>query len=380
MAKRILMLAGEASGDMYGAALARALKEKKPDLLLSGMGSQAMRAAGVDLLIDASTVSVVGATEVITHLPAIFRAIKRLKHFLKTEKPQLLILIDFPDFNFHIGKFAKKLGIPVAYYISPQVWAWRKNRIHDLKKFVDLMLVILPFEAPFYRKHQIPVCYEGHPLVDWVHSPLSKPDFCEKYHLSEDKPIIGILPGSRHSELKRLLPILVQTAEKCQETYPDAQFVLPLAPTLLADDLKPYLTQSKVRIQIIDSHRYAVIHACDLTLSASGTVTLETALLNTPQIILYRLGRLSYWIGKALIRVPFFGLCNLIAGKAIVPELLQDDANPERLHACVQSILNDPKKQAQIREDYQALRTQLGEQQVTDRLASTLITHFFSTP
>lgn len=376
MSKKIVILAGEASGDMYGAQLVAALRTYQPDLQFLGMGSSKMAAAGVELIVNANDVSVVGAVEVLTHFPAIYRAAKKLKALLRHEKPDLLILIDFPDFNFHIGQYAKRLHIPIAYYISPQVWAWRKGRIHTIKKFVDLMTVILPFEVEFYRKHNIPVFFAGHPLVDLVKTTSSKEASLKTFELNNSHPIIGLLPGSRHSEIRRLLPTILESARLLKQRYPNAQFILPLAHTLTPDSIAPYLQGYQLPITIIKQGHHNALQLCDLTITASGTMTLEIALLAIPQIVIYKFATLSYWLAKLLIRVPYFALCNLVANDALAPEFFQEEANPERIATEAQAILDHPQRQALIRDKCLALKTTLGKQQVTDKIAHHLVKRF----
>ncbi len=366
--KKIMILAGEASGDMYGAHLVQAMKAQAPQLEFFGMGGPQMAAAGVIQAVDAATVSVVGISEVFSHLPAILRAARILKKTLLTKKPDLLILIDFPDFNFHIAKFAKKLNIKIFYYISPQVWAWRKGRIKTIRKLIDKMMVILPFEVDFYQKNNVRVCFEGHPLIDIVkadtHTLLD----------SSKRPLIGLLPGSRHGEINRLFPTLLAAAQQLKHHYPEAQFVVPLAPTVTKAMLTPYLSPLRsLPIQFIENQTYTVLSTCDVVIAASGTVTLEAALLETPMVIIYRLKPLSYYLGKYLVKLPFFGLCNLIANEKIVPELLQAEANPHTITYEVRRILDNDAVRQKMKHQFAALKQQLGQTGVTTRIASAAL-------
>ena len=358
----IMMLAGEASGDLYGGHLVKALKTLNPDLQFFGMGGPRMKEAGVDIHVQAKEVAVVGALEVLTHFFRILRAARHLKKLIKEKKPCLLILIDFPDFNFHIAKFAKKLKIKIFYYISPQVWAWRKGRVKTIKKLVDLMMVILPFEVDFYKKENFSVCFEGHPLIDIV-----KPDL--QPLLKKTYPTIGLLPGSRDEEIKQLLPVLIETALMLKKDYPNAHFILPLASTLSKEMILPYLEKNNLPLDIISNQTYAALASCDVIITASGTITLEAALLQTPMVIIYKLKTLSYLLGRLLVKVPHIGLCNLIANERIVPELLQNEVTPERISIEVKKILNDTSV---IKTKLLKIRNLLGEKDVNQRIAITV--------
>ncbi|MBI5447504.1 MAG: lipid-A-disaccharide synthase [Gammaproteobacteria bacterium] len=361
---KIMILAGEASGDMYGARLVEAMRAQEPALHFLGMGGTQMRAADVDIRVDAASVAVVGITEVLSQLSIIMKALRTLKQALLDEKPRLLILIDFPDFNFQIAKFAKKHQIKIFYYISPQVWAWRKSRIQTLKKTVDLMAVILPFELELYQKAGVPVCFEGHPLVDEVntHRVTHQP-------LPHTHPCIGLLPGSRHSEIQRLMPLLVECAEKLKISYPFAQFILPLAPTLKREDIEAYLQHTTLPLRIVSAPLPQALANCDAAIVASGTATLEVALLALPMVIIYRVKKLSFYLGKLLIKVDHIGLCNLIAGERIVPELIQAEANSTRIVSEIRKILDNEPYRLQMKQKLGQISTRLGPQGATQRIA-----------
>jgi len=359
--KTIMIIAGEASGDMYGANLVREMLKINPALNFYGIGGKKLREEGVQILADASEMAVVGLTEVVFKLRNILKIMAMMKKSLDERRPDLIILIDYPDFNLPLAKAASKRNIKVLYYISPQVWAWRQGRIGQIKKTVNKMAVILPFEIETYKRQGFAVNYVGHPLLDMIKLNYPKQESRKKFGLDEDKITIGILPGSRLSEVRKLLPELLQAAQILKNKMPDIQFVLPLADTLEEATLTEIISGFNVKINVISGHTYDVVSCVDLALVASGTATLETALLNVPMIIVYKISLLSYFIGRLFVRVKNIGLVNIIAGKTIVPELIQNDASGVRIAAEALSILkNGERKQEMIRE-LEAIRARLGE-------------------
>lgn len=370
--KTILIIAGEASGDLHGSNLVKALKEQDPSIAVYGVGSRRMREAGVTMLADASEISVVGATEVLTHIVAIYSVYAKLKRFLREERPDLLVLIDFPDFNILTGKAAKKLSIPVLYYISPQVWAWRKGRVKTIAKIVETILVVFPFEVELYRATGVDVRFVGHPLADVVDSPYSRDEARKQLGLAQDRRTIAILPGSRRKEIMHLLPDMLAAAKLLQGRFPDIQFVLPVAPTLERTFVEVFIEKSKVPLTIVDGRVYDVLRASDAAMVTSGTATLETGLMAIPMVIVYRASRLTYWIGRLLVSVRNFGLVNIVAGRAVVPELLQDEATPERIAEEIGTILADPEKHRRITEELVRVRTVLGEGGASRRAAAAV--------
>jgi len=370
--KKILIIAGEASGDLHGSNLVKALKEQDPSLDIYGVGSRNMREAGVRMLADASSISVVGATEVLTHIGAIYGVYAKLKRFLRDERPDLLILIDFPDFNIMTGKAARKLGIPVLYYISPQVWAWRKGRINTIAKLVRSILVVFPFEVDLYRPTGIDVRFVGHPLADVVASKYTREEARSQLGLAQDRRTIAILPGSRRKEIMHLLPDLLRAAGIIRERFPDVQFALPVAPTLERNFVKRFVDESGVPVTVIDGRVYDVLRASDAAMVTSGTATLETGLMAIPMVIAYRASRITYWIGRLLVSVKNFGLVNIVAGRTVVPELLQDEATPERIAEEIGAIIADPEKHRRITEELVRVRTVLGEGGASRRAAAVV--------
>jgi lipid-A-disaccharide synthase len=359
--KTIMIIAGEASGDMHGASLVREMIKINPALNFYGIGGNKLREEGVELLANASDMAVVGLTEVISKLGSILKIMKMMKRSLDERRPDLVILIDYPDFNIPLAKAAKKRGIKVFYYISPQVWAWRKGRIGQIKKTVNKMAVILPFEVDTYGRESFAVNYVGHPLLDMVKMNYSKQESRKKFGLAENKITVGILPGSRLSEVEKLMPELLQASEILAQKMPDIQFILPLADTLEEKIIAEIISRFTVKIRVISGHTYDVISCADLALVASGTATLETALLGVPMIIVYKISLLSYIIGRLIVDVKNIGLVNIIAGKTIVPELIQGDANSKRIAEEALAILTNGEKKQEIIKELEAIRAKLGE-------------------
>jgi lipid-A-disaccharide synthase len=335
-----MIVAGEASGDLHGARLVSAIKEHIPDASFCGMGGTELRRQGVEILYDAAKMAVVGLIEVITHLKDIRQAQHTLFAELRDNRPQLLILIDYPDFNLLLAAKAKKLGIPIFYYISPQVWAWRSGRVKKIGRLVDRMAVILPFEKQFYQERGVTVDYVGHPLMDSVKTTLSRAEFRQYHGIEENSLVVGILPGSRKKEIRSMLPIFLEAASRLRQKHGDITFLLPQASSITRHDLdNSGLSDSPVTVHIITEDRYNLMAACDLAMAASGTVTLELAILNIPMVVSYRMSPLTYMLGRRLIKVEYASLVNLVAGSEVVPELLQDEATAENISSALESVL-----------------------------------------
>ncbi len=362
-------MAGEASGDLHGANLAWEIREQDPSIVLYGVGSVRMREAGVQILADASEISVVGVTEVLTHVGAIRRVYVTLKKFLQRERPDLVILIDFPDFNILLGKAARNLGIPVLYYISPQVWAWRKGRIKTIAGLVKAIIVVFPFEVPLYEKAGVDVRFVGHPLADVVKSDLTKVEARNDLGLAPDRRTVALLPGSRKSEISHLLPDMLSAARILSYRLPELQFILPIAPTLDSEFVRAFVGQAGVPLRIVAGRVYDVLRASDAAMVASGTATLETGLMGVPMVIMYRVSPLSYFIGKRIIDVDHIGLVNIVAGKRIVPELVQHEVTPEKIADAVTRMLEDRDYYNRICVDLAEVKTRLGEAGASRRAA-----------
>ncbi len=360
--KTVMIVAGEASGDMHGASLVREMLKIDPSLIFYGMGGNKMQEAGVKLIVNAAQTAVVGLTEVISKLGTLFRTIRQMRKSLDEMKPELVILIDYPDFNLNfVAPAAKKRKIKIFYYISPQVWAWRKSRIHKIKRLVNKMAVILPFEVDTYAAKGFNVDYVGHPLLDLVKPAYAKQESKKIFNLDESKTTIGLLPGSRHSEVVKLLPEMLRAAEILSHKIKTVQFVLPLADTLEKKTVDDIISGFAVKVMVISGQTYDAVSCCDLAIVASGTATLETALLSVPMVIIYKIAPLSYFVGKLIVDVQNIGLANIIAGKTVVPELIQEDANGNRIADEAMAILNNEERKQKIINELAAIRGKLGD-------------------
>jgi lipid-A-disaccharide synthase len=373
-ARHVLIVAGEASGDLHGANLVRAMKRQDPTITVSGIGGTQMEQAGVKILISASEMAVVGLTEAILRLRVIFRARQELKNLLKNDpRPALLILIDYPDFNIHLASLAKRWNVPVLYYISPQVWAWRKGRVNKLAKRVDRMAVILPFEEDFYRNKGVDVTYVGHPILDAIPDHLEKEEVIGEMGLQNASPVLGLLPGSRQEEIKNVLPSMVKACEILSSRYPNLECVLPIASTVSEEWVQSFLRESPAKIHISNLNIYRILRVCDLALVASGTATLETAIMGIPMIVVYRLSPITYWIAKKFVKLPYVSLANFVAGKPIVPELIQKELSPDRLADEALKILEGRQRREDMIRNLEAVRNRLGERGASERAARITI-------
>jgi lipid-A-disaccharide synthase len=362
-----MIIAGEASGDVHGAHVIAAMKKKASAIIFHGIGGPALKAAGVDILIDASELSVVGITEVLVKLPQVFKSISRVKEALKTLRPDLMILVDFPDFNLHIATIARKFNVPVLYYISPTVWAWRAGRIHKIKKNVDHMALILPFELSYYTRDNIPATFVGHPILDYYASDAVPP-----VEREPSQPLtVGLLPGSRHGEIERNIPEMLAAASQLQQRFPGIQFLLSVAPTISREWLESYVApyQKTCDIQLVEKNVVQIFKKSALVIAVSGTVTLEAAIHCVPMVIVYKVSPVSYMLGQALIKVDHIGIVNIIAGSRVVPELIQDAVTPGNIARTAGDMLADPNQLAHIREKLASVRNMLGEPGAAERTA-----------
>lgn len=329
-----------------------------------------MREAGVELVGDIRHTAVVGPFEVISDLGKLYSVFRRLSERIEREPPTAAVLIDFPDFNLRLAKRVKDAGAPIFYYISPQVWAWREGRLSQIRRLVDKMLVIFPFEEEIYRKASVPVQFVGHPLVETVRASKSKEEFCHDHQLDPRKPIVALLPGSRRKEVRYILPTLCKTADLIAMQKPDTQFVLPLAP-----GLERRLLEDMIRarpITIVTGDTYNAIRYSRAAIVASGTATLETALLGTPEVIVYRISRATWFLGKFLLKVRLFGIVNIILGEEVVPELFQDKMTPEEVSRTTLALMDDVWLQSRIRGNYEKMRLRLGKGNVAERVAEAI--------
>ncbi len=381
MSEKIFIIAGEASGDMHASGLCKELVRRIPNVTITGIGGPAMADAGVDLLFPNSRLAVVGLFEVLSHAGPIFRAYRQVVSWLKRHRPGLLILVDYPEFNLLVASKAKKIGIPVFYFISPQIWAWREGRIKKIRRLVDRMAVILPFEKKFYSRHGMDVTFVGHPLVDRVKPGTDRTTFCRRHGIDHRLPLVGLLPGSRSGEIRRFFKIMIETGRLVKNSVPTAQFVIPVAPGVSQDLLK--FMEQEIRdtlpawdrdiFRIVQNETYDAIAASDIILTASGTVTLEAGILGTPMIVMYKVSPLTYHLGRHLIKVKYCSLVNLVAGREIVPEIFQYEANPERLSSELVQRLKDPERLAESRQQLLSLRNMLGHGGAAARAAGEAI-------
>jgi len=364
-----MIIAGEASGDLYGADLVKKALSLDPGLHFFGIGGVRMREAGVETLVDSAALAVMGLVEVARHFGAIASAFFKLKKILRDNPPELLILIDYPGFNLRLAKVAKQAGVNVLYYISPKVWAWKAGRIKAIAASVSRMAVIFPFEVPLYEQAGVPVTFVGHPLLDLVNVSLDHSAAAASFNLDPSRKIVGLFPGSRHNEIEKLLPTIIAAAVNLKKRFPDIQFILPLASTLQSDDIVPQLAAANLDVIITRERIYDVIRACDAVISVSGTVTLEITLIGTPMVIIYKLAPITYLLARRLVKIPHVGLCNIVAGELIVPELLQGEANPDGIAAEIARYLEDEKYSSSVREKLLAVRDSLGEPGAAERVA-----------
>jgi lipid-A-disaccharide synthase len=367
--KKVLLVAGEVSGDLHGSCLVEAVHRMDPDIQFLGVGGEGLKRAGMKLLHHSQSLSVVGITEVFAKLGSIFKALRTLKKSLVREKPDLIILIDFPEFNLRLARIAHRKGIPILYYISPQVWAWRPGRVKLIARVVKKMVVFFPFEVPLYEAAGVDVEWVGHPLLDTVKPTLSKEMAFRQFGLDPGRRTVGLLPGSRIHEIERLLPALLASARLLQKEIPELQFVIPLAPGLSRATLSSQMSSVSVPVTVVEGFTYDVMNVCDLLITASGTATLEGAILGKPMIILYKVSLPSSWVARAMIRVDHIGLVNLVAEREIAPELLQKDVNPQRIVEEAFRILRDPLVSRKMTEAMEGVRQKLGEPGAAERAA-----------
>ena len=354
---------------MHAANLVSHLKQQA-GISFSALGGKALEEQGVEILLNNETIAVMGLVEVIKQYPALHRALKTMRQALRERKPDLLILVDYVEFNLKLAKTAKELGIKVLFYISPQVWAWRPKRVERIGQLVDMMAVIFPFEVDFYQQHAIPVRYVGHPLIGQVIPEKTLEQARIAYQLEPDNPVIGLLPGSRRSEINHLLPLFIQTAKEVQKLLPGIQFLLPMASSLKKTDLESLITSPPKFFKIItDGKPYDVMQCCDAILTASGTATLETALMKVPMVLAYRTSRITYALFSRMVQIPDIGLVNVVAGKRIVQEFLQDKATPEALSVELLRLLNDENYRQEMIAEFDRIEKKMGKENGSENVA-----------
>ena len=364
VAFKILISAGEASGDLYAASLAAELLRRHADLELFGCAGPRMRAAGVRAVVDSASLAVVGLIEAVAHIPRIRREYRKLLAAARAERPTLAILTDSPDFHLRLARRLKRMGIPVVYLVAPQVWAWRKGRLAAMRRTVDRLLCIFPFEEPFFREHGIPVTYIGHPLSRLVRPSIGREEFFRKHGLAEDRPLVALLPGSRQAEAARHMPALEAAAAEIARRRP-VNLVLGRAGL---SDFRERIPGGA--IQVIEGETWDLLAHATLALAASGTVTVEAALLGTPMVTFYKVTALSWFAGRFLVNVPFYSMVNLIAGRAVIPELMQNEMTGERLAAEALRLLDSPAAREEMQRQLEAVsRALAGPEDPIERAA-----------
>ena len=366
---------GEASGDLYAGALATEILKLEPDAAITGFGSERLRAAGASLVRDFTGLSVTGLTEALRVIPRSWQNYRALMRAADVEPPDVFVPIDFPDFNFFPARAFHKRGIPVVYYISPQLWAWRRGRLKTMKRVADRVLVIFPFEAKFYEEAGVPVTFVGHPLLELTPAVTPREPFLRGRGLDPSRPVVALLPGSRRNELRAILPDLVRMAGIIAAQLPSAQFIVARAPHL-DDDLFAPLSEwpaGAAKPVVIEGGTDAVLASADVAVLASGTVTVQAALHGCPMVVVYRVGPLTYTLGKPLVHVDTYAMVNLIAGSRVVPELIQEDFTPDAAATEALRVLTDPQHAATVKADLAAVRAKLGTAGASRRAAEAVI-------
>jgi lipid-A-disaccharide synthase len=363
---------GEPSGDLYAGALATEIRRANPSAAITGLGGDRLRGAGASLVADFSGLSVTGLSEVARVLPRTYATYRRLVRDAEATRPDVFVAIDFPDFNFRLARGVRKLGVPVVYYISPQLWAWRRGRMKTMRRIADRVLVIFPFEEKIYHDAGIPVQWVGHPLLDVMKVPEPRTAFLSRLRMDPDRPIVALLPGSRRNELHAILPDLVSAALIIRSTLPKVQWVVARAPHLPDDVFEP-VKRLGDGVAVIEHETDDVLAAADVALVASGTVTVQAALHECPMVVVYRLSALTYRLGKPFVHVETYAMANLVAGRRVVPELIQEAFTPDRVAAEALRVLTDPAHAAVVRRDLRDVRGKLGTPGASRRAAEAVL-------
>ena len=371
----ILIVAGEVSGDIQGGKLVAELKELSPGIKITGIGGDNMKSAGVELLHHVREMSFLGFSEIIKHLPFIRRVLNELTHWIEMNRPSAVVLIDYPGFNLKLARRAKKLGCKVIYYISPQIWAWGKSRIKKIARFVDLMIVVFPFEEKLYKDHGINVEFVGHPMLEGLDNTSTKAEFFEKHKLDERKTLIGLLPGSRLQEVEKLYPTMLEAVEKMRSNSTELQSVTSLSPAL-DKEIYSSIEQGKYAVHSTDTHD--VMKHSDLLIVASGSATLESAFFGTPLIIVYRLSPISWFLGNLLVNINSIGLVNIVAGENIAPEILQSDLTADRLAEEALSIITNDNISRMMSDKLSGVKKLLGEPGASMKAAKSILRNIAS--
>ncbi len=372
--RNVLIVTGEASGDLHGAKLIRAAQEIEPKLQFVGIGGARMAEAGCEILVRGEEIAVMGLVEVLGHFPEIRRAFNKLKARLQgPDRPDALVLIDFPEFNLRLARVAKQAGVSVLYYVSPQVWAWRRGRVRKIAAVVDRLAAIFPFEPQLYRGLDIQVEYVGHPLLDEFRIDTPRSVYLETLGVEPSRPVVGIFPGSRRNELRYNLDVMLDAALRIRERHPETHFLLPVAPSFERKELLERLAGRDLPISLVQGNIYDAANACDAILAVSGTVTLQVALVGTPLAIVYRMAPLTYAIGRRLVKVAHIGLVNIVAGEGVAREFVQEQATAANLAEEIVRILEEPDYARLLRQGLGKVRKHLGAPGCSRRVAEILL-------
>jgi len=368
-----LIIAGEASGDLHGAKLVQALLDAYPKARFTGMGGGRMRDAGVNTLFGIERMGAVGLVEIFSDLGHYFSVYRALMKEIASLKYTAVILIDSPTLNLRLAKHSRKHSCPVYYFISPQIWAWRKGRIKDIRKFVHKMFVVLPFEEKMYQEAGVDAEFLGHPFIDVVHPTRTREDSLGKFALDSHKKIVGLLPGSRMNEITSLLDEMLLAAEKVKREMGECQFLLPVADTIDPVLIQKKLGSNPLGIKILKGETYNVMNTCDALIIASGSATLEAGIIGCPMVIIYKLRPLTYWLALMLINTPYYGLINIVAGESVVPELIQSKANAENIAAEILKFLKNPEYCQEVQNRLLLVRKNLGRPGVMKAVAASMV-------
>jgi len=369
-----MLVAGEVSGDLHGSLLARSLKVLAPDIKLFGMGGPRMKEMGVDIKFDVIRYANIGIWEnAKNYFFTMRRVFHKIKKVVQVENPRCIVLIDYQGFNLALARFVKRKGIPLVYYIPPQYWAWRTSNAKTVASLIDKIIAILPYEEEAYRKVGADVVFTGNPLIDIVKVPYSRDEICKMLILDPNVPIIGLFPGSRFSEVKRLLPVMLKSAEILHSQIPKVQFVLPVAAVHLKSEIEMIVKKSNISVKIIDGRSYEVMAVSNFLIICSGLATLEAAILGAPMVVIYKVSFLTSLIAKILLKIPQVSPPNILARREIVPELLQDKANPENIAWTVSDILSNPGKIKEMKKGLTEAVSKLGPPGASSRAAEIII-------
>ena len=369
---RFLIVAGEASGDLHGSGLVHALKILQPNCRFSGLGGKRMRGEGVETFFDIGRMGAVGVVEVLSDLSHYWNVYRVLAGEIRSGKYDAVILIDYPTLNLRLARQCRKHGCRVFFFISPQVWAWRKGRIKDIRRTVDKMFVLFPFEEEMYNKEGVSAEFLGHPFVETVRPTMSREEAIQEFSLDPERKTIGLLPGSRNNEIQFLLDLMIDSAGEIRKEIKDSQFILPVADTLDPEIIRRRLKSNPLDIRVVTGKSYDVMNCCDYLIVASGSATLEAGLMGCPMVIVYRLKWITYWLARLLLNTKVYGLVNIVAGEKVVPELIQNKATAKNVADEALKVLDDPEKHRILRSRLFQVRGSLGEPGVMDRVAGRI--------